>query len=74
MDGKQGLPLTPREKQMLRRLAKGMTDQMIAKQLGGKANQIAAQRQRLCQKLQINSRAEAVEAAALFAPWPTDLL
>jgi DNA-binding CsgD family transcriptional regulator len=72
-NSQDGLPLSPREKRMLRRLAKGMSDHMIAVQLGGKADQVAAQRQRLCLKLQINSQAEVIEAAARLAPWPPSL-
>jgi DNA-binding CsgD family transcriptional regulator len=66
-----GLPLSPREKQMLRRLARGMSDHMIALQLGGNPAQVTAQRQRLCQKLKISSQAEFVDAAAQLAHWPT---
>jgi DNA-binding CsgD family transcriptional regulator len=49
---------------MLRRLARGMSDHMIALQLGGNPAQVTAQRQRLCQKLKISSQAEFVDAAA----------
>jgi DNA-binding CsgD family transcriptional regulator len=58
---------------MLRRLAKGMSDHMIAVQLGGKTEQVSAQRQRLCQKLHINSQAEVVEAAARLAHWSSSI-
>jgi len=64
------LPLSSREKQLLRRLAKGMSDDGIAVQIGGRPDQISEQRQRLCQKLGINSRSELVDAAVRLAPWP----
>ena len=62
--------LSPREKQLLRRLAQGKPDQTIAAEIGGKAQQIAAQRQRLIEKLAVESQAELVAAAAQLAPWP----
>jgi DNA-binding CsgD family transcriptional regulator len=65
-----GLPLSSREKKLLRRLAKGMSDDVIASQIGGRPDQIAEQRQRLCQKLGISSRAEIMEVAARLAAWP----
>ncbi|MBR0735165.1 hypothetical protein JQ636_38330 [Bradyrhizobium japonicum] len=41
------LLLSPREKQLLRRLAAGKTDKEIAVRLGGRAEQVSAQRARL---------------------------
>jgi DNA-binding CsgD family transcriptional regulator len=63
-------PLSSREKQLLRRLAKGMSDDVIASRIGGRRDQIAEQRQRLCQKLGIGSLVEIKEAAARLAAWP----
>jgi DNA-binding CsgD family transcriptional regulator len=65
------LPLTPREKQLLWRLAVGKTDAQIAERLGGSAKQISEQRARLLQKLRINSRAEIADAAKRLAHWGT---
>jgi DNA-binding CsgD family transcriptional regulator len=62
--------LSSREKQLLRRLAKGMSDVDIAYQIGGRPDQISEQRQRLCKKLGISSQSKLVEAAARLAPWP----
>jgi len=64
------LPLSSREKQLLRRLAKGMSDDAIAVQIGGRPKQISEQRQRLCRKLGVSSQSELVDAAARLAPWP----
>jgi DNA-binding CsgD family transcriptional regulator len=50
------LPLSSREKQLLRRLAKGMSDNAISEQIGGMPKQISEQRQRLCRKLGISSQ------------------
>lgn len=63
--------LSPREKKLLRRLAQGMTDRAIAVSIGGRADQVRAQRARLLAKLQINSHAEVVTAAERFAPYPS---
>jgi len=65
-----GLPLSSRGKQLLRRLAKGMSDDVIATQIGGRPDQIAEQRLRLCQKLGIGSLAEIMEVAVRLAAWP----
>jgi DNA-binding NarL/FixJ family response regulator len=63
-------PLTEREKQLLRRLAEGKTDDQIASEIGGKASQIGVQRERLLQRLSICSD-EAIRAAAKsLARWP----
>jgi DNA-binding CsgD family transcriptional regulator len=40
-------PLTPREKQLLRRLAAGKTDAQIAERIGGRVKRISEQRARL---------------------------
>jgi len=61
--------LSPREKKLLRRLAQGMPDHAIAVSIGGRVDQVGAQRARLLEKLQINSRAEVVKAAQRLAPW-----
>jgi len=61
--------LTPREKKLLRRLAKGKTDHAIGVEIGGTELQIAAQRQCLMKKLNITSDARLTAAAAEHAPW-----
>lgn len=63
--------LTPREKQLLRRLAAGKTDREIAAKLGGTAKQIAEQRVRLLGKLRVTSEAEITAAAHRLAEWRT---
>jgi DNA-binding CsgD family transcriptional regulator len=64
-----GLPLSPREKQLLRRLAAGRTDAQIAEQLGGTQKQISEQRTRLLGKLGIGTPAEITDAAERLASW-----
>jgi DNA-binding NarL/FixJ family response regulator len=57
-------PLTRREKQLLRRLARGMTDAGIANDIGGTTTkQIEAQRTRLLNRLGISTIDEIREAA-----------
>jgi len=63
--------LSPREKRLLRRLARGYPDHAIARQIGGRDGQVSDQRRRLLQKLQIYSQSEIAEAAARWAPWPS---
>jgi DNA-binding CsgD family transcriptional regulator len=47
-----GIPYaSPREKLLLRRFAAGMTDSQIAREIGYKPSGIAAQRQRLAEKI-----------------------
>jgi DNA-binding CsgD family transcriptional regulator len=61
------LILSPREKQLLRRLAKGKSDEQIAVQIGGTKLQVAAQRQRLTDRLGIRSPTELAAAAERLA-------
>ena len=61
------LILSPREKQLLRRLAKGKSDKQIATQIGGTEQQIAAQRQRLIDRLGIHSPTELTAATERLA-------
>lgn len=63
--------LSPREKRLLRRLARGRSDQAIAREIGGRADQVSEQRKRLLQRLQINSQSEIAEAATRLALWPS---
>jgi DNA-binding CsgD family transcriptional regulator len=63
--------LSPREKRLLRRLARGRSDHAIAVQIGGREDQVGEQRKRLLQKLQISSQSEIAEAAARWAFWPS---
>ncbi|WP_029081091.1 helix-turn-helix transcriptional regulator [Bradyrhizobium sp. th.b2] len=66
-------PLTPREKQVLRRMALGRSDAEIARQIGGTEAQVATQRLRLLRKLKICSHAEIMEAAINLGPWPPQM-
>jgi DNA-binding CsgD family transcriptional regulator len=63
--------LSPREKQLLRRIGAGKTDQQIASKIGGNSRQIAEQRARLLTKLEITSRAEIDDAVRRLAPLST---
>jgi DNA-binding CsgD family transcriptional regulator len=63
--------LSPREKQPLRRFARGKTDRKIAREIGGTERQVAAQRQTLLKKLQVQSEAQLADAAGRFASWPS---
>ncbi|MGY8685117.1 LuxR C-terminal-related transcriptional regulator [Bradyrhizobium sp. UFLA05-153] len=65
------LPLSPREKQLLRRFVAGKTDAQIAERLGGTATQVAEQRVRLLEKLKISAPDEIADAAARLASWGT---
>jgi DNA-binding NarL/FixJ family response regulator len=62
--------LSPREKLLLRRLARGMSDHDIAVDIGGTDKQIAEQKARLIGKLGIPAGADLTEAATRFARWP----
>jgi DNA-binding NarL/FixJ family response regulator len=61
------LILSPREKQLLRCLAKGKSDKLIEAQIGCTKQQIAAQRQRLIDRLGIHSPTELAAAAERLA-------
>lgn len=63
-------PLTEREKRLLRRIAEDKTDAEIAVRIGGTAKQIAAQRERLLDRLGIVSDGEIKDAAKSLARWP----
>jgi DNA-binding CsgD family transcriptional regulator len=63
--------LSQREKQLLRRLAKGKSDGEIAAQIGGTERQIGVQRKRLIDKLQIHSQAQLTTLAKQLAAWPS---
>jgi DNA-binding CsgD family transcriptional regulator len=63
--------LSPREKQLLRRLAAGKSDAAIASHFGTPAKQVAEQRKRLLEKLGIKSEEEIAEVATQLALWPT---
>ncbi|WP_027527240.1 LuxR C-terminal-related transcriptional regulator [Bradyrhizobium sp. Ec3.3] len=65
------LPLSPREKQLLRRFVAGKTDAQIAERLGGTATQVAEQRVRLLEKLKISAPDEIADAAERLASWRT---
>ena len=60
------LPLTPREKQLLRRMAKGRSNAEIRKEMGGTSDQVLDQQFRLIRKLKVNSEAELIKAARLI--------
>ena len=63
--------LSPREKQLLRRIAKGKSNQRIAVEIGGTEQQIGEQRRKLLSKLGIRSEETVAEIADRLAPWPT---
>ena len=63
--------LSPREKRFLRRIARDCSDYAIARQIGGRDDQVGEQRKRLLQRLQISSQSEIAEAAARWAFWPS---
>ena len=65
-------PLSPREKAMLRRLAKGWTTAEIRASMGGTLNQVQEQQSRLLRKLKINSQKELIDAATRLAPHRSD--
>ena len=67
------VPLTSREKQLLRRLAAAKSDGEIAAQIGGTIKQVSAQRARLLEKLKISTSAEIADAANQLANWSTYL-
>jgi DNA-binding NarL/FixJ family response regulator len=69
LDGGGFLTLSPRDKLMLRRLAQGKTDHQIAVEIGGKLDQVALQRERLLQRLQIGSQEQLTAVALRLAPW-----
>ena len=62
--------LSARERQLLRRFARGKSDKVIAREIGGTQQQIEIQRERLIDKLHIQSQAQLVTAAAQLAAWP----
>jgi|SRR5215831_12994515 len=70
MYGKTSFGLRPREKKLLRRFASGKTDKEIAQELGDREERIAAQRQRLREKLQIQTDEQLVVLAGTLAHWP----
>jgi DNA-binding CsgD family transcriptional regulator len=61
--------LSPREKRLLRRMAKGMADSAIAQSMGGNLEQVRTQRERLLRKLKVRSQADLVAMAQRLAPW-----
>ena len=61
--------LSPQEKKLLRRFAKGKTNKQIATEFGCRPSLIAAQRQRIVEKLEIGSQAQLAVAAHKFASW-----
>jgi len=60
-------PLSPREKAILRRLAKGWTTADIRLSIGGTLGQVEEQQSRLLRKLRINTQKELVDAATRLA-------
>jgi DNA-binding CsgD family transcriptional regulator len=62
--------LSARERQLLRRFALGKSDKVIAREIGGTQQQIEMQRERLIDRLQIQSQAQLVTLAAQLASWP----
>ena len=70
MYGKISFGLSSREKKLLRRFASGKTDVEIAHELGDREERIAAQRQRIREKLQIQTDEQLVVLAGTLARWP----
>ena len=62
--------ISPREKKLLRRFASGKTDEEIGKELGDREERIAAQRQRIREKLEIQTNEQLVALAGELARWP----
>jgi DNA-binding CsgD family transcriptional regulator len=61
--------LSRQQKKLLRRFARGKTDEQIAREFGCHADLIAAQRQKIMEKLEIRSQAQLAAAARQFASW-----
>jgi DNA-binding CsgD family transcriptional regulator len=64
------LPLSPREKQLLRRFAKRKSDKEIATEIGGTEKQVRIQRERIMKKLKLATQSDIVEAATRLAAYP----
>ena len=62
--------ISPREKKLLRRFASGKTDKDIGRELGDREERIAAQRQRIREKLEIRTNEQLVVLAGRLTPWP----
>ena len=62
-----GVTLSMQQKKLLRRFAKGKTDEQIAKEFGCHAELIAAHRQTMMEKLEIRSQAQLAAAVRQFA-------
>ena len=62
--------VSPREKKLLRRFAAGKTDAQIAVELGDTESRVAAQRQRLAEKFQIDTHEQLVAVANNLARMP----
>jgi len=65
------LPLSFRERKLLRRIAAGKTDHEIALRIGGTDKQVAEQRARLLGKLGLSTAAEIADAAERLAYSPS---
>ena len=61
---------SPRERQLLRRFAAGKTDAQIASELNDTESRIAAQRQRLAEKFQIDTHERLVAVANTLGRYP----
>ena len=61
--------ISPREK-LLRRFASRKPDKEIGLELGDREERIAAQRQRIREKLEIQTNAQLVVLAGRLARWP----
>jgi DNA-binding NarL/FixJ family response regulator len=61
--------LSAQQQKLLRRFAKGKTDEQIAVEFRCRADLIAAQRQRIMEKLEVRSQAQLAAAAHQFAYW-----
>ena len=62
--------VSPREKKLLRRFAAGKTDAQIAVELNDTESRVAAQRQRLAERFQIDTHEQLVAVANNLARMP----
>ena len=60
---------SPRDRQLLRRFAAGKTDKQIAYELGGTISSVAAQRQRIAHKFDIQTDNQLRELTNQIAVW-----
>jgi DNA-binding CsgD family transcriptional regulator len=64
------IELSRHQKKLLRRFARGETDEQIARELAVHADLIAALRQKMMERFEIRSQEQLAAAARQFASWP----